>query len=373
MLTRVESAPTNHASDPQSEPALSAASESVTPGSMTPESVASGSVTRDRGKSQNPLLWSVVGTVLGLGLLYAATRKVDLAALLMTLESVHAVWLPVILAVTVSFVALKTWRWQILLRFLPATTFRQLHSAVYVGLAVNFVIAHVGEFARTMIVARRRSASFSAVLASVLVERGLDFIALLVLLVMAGAFSPGLPELVRVATTMTAAVVVMALAGLFLLLRPPRWFSRLIEWITHSLPGAGRDWLRTQLARFRLGLASVKDGRLMTVAIVASVVQWSLVVLAIWCSGMAVGQHASLMALAVTFVLIVLGLTLPNSPMQIGTTQLAFVIGFGIDGVGATPAVAASIAYTVFLIIPVMLIGAVCLVRGKSLHLLRLR
>ena len=315
--------------------------------------------------SRKPLMWSVFGALFGLGLLYAATRKVQLSALRETLDSVDEVWLLGILALTFAFVALKAWRWGMLLRFLPGTKFSELHSAVYVGLAANFLVSHMGEFVRTMIIARRRDASASAVFASVLVERALDFIALLVLLALAGLLTPDLPDITKVAAVLTGALVMAAIAGLHLLLRPPTWLARVAAKAARPLPVAAQTWLRTQLSRSRQGLASIRDPRRMMIAISVSVLQWSLIVLAIWSSGLAVGQAVSLTAAIVTFVLIVFGLTLPNAPMQIGTTQLAFAIGFGIDRTGATSAVAASIIYTAFLIIPVMVLGAACLVRGR--------
>ncbi len=105
---------------------------------------------------------------------------------------------------------------------------------------------------------------------------------------------------------------------------------------------------------------------LMLSAVLVSVLQWSLVIAAIWCSGKAVGLSATLIAATVTFVLIIVGLTLPNSPLQIGTTQLAFVVGLGTDGTGVTAAIAASLVYTAFLILPIMLAGAALALRGYA-------
>ena len=103
----------------------------------------------------------------------------------------------------------------------------------------------------------------------------------------------------------------------------------------------------------------------MIAVLVVSVLQWLLIVAAIWASALAVGESASIVALVTTFVLILVGLMLPNSPMQIGTTQLAFTIGLGTGGIMATTAIAASLVYTMFLIIPVMLAGGVCLLRNR--------
>jgi hypothetical protein len=102
----------------------------------------------------------------------------------------------------------------------------------------------------------------------------------------------------------------------------------------------------------------------MAVAVLVSALQWGLVWVAIWAGGRAVTGFVSPMAATVTFVLIIVGLTLPNSPLQIGTTQLAFVVGMGTDGTIVSEAVAASLVYTAFLILPIMLAGSSLVLRG---------
>lgn len=320
----------------------------------------------ERPRPGNRLVWSAAGIGLGLILLYAATRQVEWAALNDTLKRVIAGWAVSILGIVFAFVIIKAWRWKLLLPFLPDLKVRELHRAVYIGLAANFLVAHMGEFLRTMTVCRRIETSFSGVFASVLVERALDFIALLMLLSLFGMLAPDTHPAVKLGSVLSAMVVAAAVIFLHLVLRPPAWLVGIADKIGRRLPDAVRGWLTDQLALARPGLASIRDLRRMASAIMLSVLQWSLIVTAIWWSALAVGQPMSLTAGAVTFVLIVLGLTLPNAPMQVGATQLAFTIGLGVDGTDATAAVAASVVYTAFLILPVMLIGGAYLVRTSG-------
>jgi hypothetical protein len=313
----------------------------------------------------------MVGAALGLGLLYVSTRKVDLPTLVTTLQSVQWIWIPEILGATFAFVAIKAWRWGLLLRFVQGLRFREIHASVYVGLAVNFLVAHIGEFLRTTIIAKKRRVAFSAVFASVLVERALDFIALLALLAVVLVISPDLPDFVTVAAVVTGTIVITATAGLYLLLHPPTWLERLAATLSRPLPDRLREWFRRQLRQSRQGFASINDLRLMTLAIVVSVVQWSLVVVAILCSGLAVGKSVSPVAATVTLVLIVVGLTLPNSPLQIGTTQMAFAVGLGTDGTEGTTAIAASLLYSSFLIIPIIIVGGICMLKIRPIAMLR--
>lgn len=313
-------------------------------------------------RQRNRLALSVAGVVLGVGLFYAAMRKVEISTLLQTLKTSSVAWGVGVFVVAAIFIVIKAWRWSLLLRFVPDRRFSELLSAVYIGLAANFLVVHMGEFLRAGIVASRRRIATSAVFASVIVERVLDFIALLTLLAVLWIFVPTLPAIVDVAATLTALFVVVSIAGLYLLLHAPSWFESFGDLAARPLSPKIRGWLAGQIDRSRLGLESIRDVRLMTMAIAASVLQWVFVVVAVWWSAEAIGVEVSVAGVGVTFILIVVGLALPNSPMQIGATQLAFVLGLAVDGISATSAVAASIVYTAFLILPIMIIGGVLVI-----------
>ena len=312
---------------------------------------------------QHALLWTLVGSLLGMVLLYAATRKVESAQLLLVLKSVDLRWgVAVFLAVPV-FVAIKTWRWAILLKPVPGARYADLHSAVYVGLAVNFIIVHVGELLRAAIVARTSRISVSTVLATVVVEKALDFLAILLLLVGLSFFVSELAPYVHLASYAIGAAACVIMLLLIAMLHPPQWLQRWTTNISNLLQETIKVWLLSQFEKFRSGLAGITDRRIMSAAIGLAVAQWILVVAAVWWSGLAAGAIQTPMSLATTFVIIVLGLSVPNAPLQIGSTQLAFAIGLGMNGTEPEIAISASLVYTAFLIIPTMMIGGLYLMR----------
>lgn len=332
--------------------------------SMTAHQSPAGS--NNAARNRRPILWTVFGTLLGVVLLYAATRKVDAATLVATLKSANLWWGLAFIVIVVGFTALKAWRWQLLLRPIVEVKFNRLHSAIYIGLAVNFLVAHVGEFLRTAMVARNNQAAVSAVLATVVVERALDFVAFLAVIACLSLTASNLPDYVGTAVVITGGVVVLAVIALYTFLHPPQWLLRLIITLSRPIPEALKSWSLHQIERFQIGLVAIRDMRMMLTVIAISVLQWSLIVGAIWCSAAAVGESATIVALVATFVLILLALMLPNSPLQIGTAQLAFTIGLGTGGIMATTAVAASLIYTMFLIMPVMMIGGICLLNNRQ-------
>jgi len=315
----------------------------------------------DRSKA---FVWSALGIAIGAILLYAALTKVDMPSLVSAMGSANYLFGAAILGATAAFVILKAWRWRLLL-MVPSATFRHLHSAVYVGLAVNFLIAHVGEAIRATWITRRCAVPFGTVISTIFVERMLDFLALLALLAGYAAVATNLPEIVYAAAAVVSAALVAAVAVLYLMLRTPRWLAQASGRLLDRLPEKLRRRLSEQLERVRAGMSVFGSRRLMVLVVVGSVAQWVFIVAAIWFSGLAVGSTVTLSGAMVTLLLLVLGLSIPNSPMQIGTTQVAFVMGFGLDGTPAATAVAASVVYTAFLIIPVMLAGSGLFIKGK--------
>lgn len=308
-------------------------------------------------RPRNAMLWTGIGLVLGIILIAYVLRSVDLGALLETITTVEPGWAASVLALQMVFVVLKACRWHLLLHAVPDTRLVEIQRAVFSGLALNYLIMHLGELWRTATVAMRCNSTFSAVLATVFVERVFDFMALLFIIALVGFVAPELSQLYHAMAAFTAAVIVLAAFSLYFIVKPPAWLLLFVQRIALRLPAKGVRWIEKQLLRFRSGVISLFNFRLNAYAALISILQWIAIVLVIWFSGFAVGFSVTLLAATVTFLLVVLGQQLPNSPLQLGANQVAFVIGMGTDGIGATPAVAASLVFTFFALFPTLLIG----------------
>ena len=135
-----------------------------------------------------------------------------------------------------------------------------------------------------------------------------------------------------------------------------RWGSAVLG----QLPPRPRQWIVHQLQRGVSGLGALREPATVIRCILLSVLQWSCIVGAVAASAWAVGAPIPVSGAIAVFVLTVIGLTLPSSPAQLGTTQLAFVVGFELVGAAAAPAFAASLVYTAAVVVMMMAVGAVC-------------
>ena len=133
----------------------------------------------DRLKSGLALAGSLL---LGGGLLWLALRGADLAAVGASLVDADWRWLLALVPLSVASVAVRAWRWRLLLRALPAadadrdgaTRYRTVFAATFVGYLVNYAAPRLGEFARAATVAQRSRHDFASVFGTVVAERVLD-------------------------------------------------------------------------------------------------------------------------------------------------------------------------------------------------------
>ena len=131
----------------------------------------------------------VGGGILAVGLLYLALRGVDLTAVLQTLRTAKYVWLVPLSIITLLSHLVRTWRWRILIREIPAVrndprvdspTLKPIFYSLMVGYMVNYALPRLGEVARAANLAAQSRLRFSSLLGTVVAERLLDAAVLLV-------------------------------------------------------------------------------------------------------------------------------------------------------------------------------------------------
>ena len=305
------------------------------------------------------------GAALGLVFLWIAASRGDLTAALSDLGRASYVASAAVLLTALAFMALKTLRWWWILKPVAHVDFRVLQRLVYIGTAANIVIPHSGELLRSTQLARSHpNPLFSGtVLGTVAVERLLDFAALALLAALAVVVEPRASRWLWTAGLVGLGLVVVGVAIVAALLDPHTPLKRLGRWGIQWLPPRAGQRLHHHIYRGLQGLGTLRSPRRLLIAVALSLLQWSMVVLAIWISCLAMGEVVTLSASITVFVLTVIGLTLPSAPGQVGTTQLAFVVGLRLAGGDADLALAASLVYNLWFVLATMLIGGLLWLR----------
>lgn len=323
--------------------------------------------------SRSRIKWAVLGVALGGVFLLIAARGLNFSEILQVLRGANVALVLVTVAGSLGFMLLKSLRWRVILEPSVSVSFGLLHWATYAGTASNLVLVHSGEVLRALVVGRRTSSSPSAILASIAIERIFDMIAVVTLFSIMLLAGLNITRSVAAAALVAAGLIAVALAGLWILLKPSRLRETCSRLATAVMPGPLRKWLSHQARQGIGGLKALGSPRTLFATFMLSLLQWSCIVAAIWFSVAALDHPVTVPAAIGVWVLMVIGLTLPSSPAQLGTTQLAYTVGLALTEANHEIAFAASVIYTSAVNLPMMIIGSLCwlMIRSSDVALKR--
>ncbi len=133
----------------------------------------------------NPFIKKTLQVLLSFGLmalfLYWAFAGTDPAELWKAIKRISIGWIAIVFLTTLVTIALRAWRWTVLIRpFAPQVGNLDASLALMICYAANIVIPRSGEVLRCVSLKWTKGASISALMATVVIERILDLIWLIV-------------------------------------------------------------------------------------------------------------------------------------------------------------------------------------------------
>lgn len=245
-------------------------------------------------------------------------------------------------------------RWKPLLEpVAPGIPFRPRIASVCIGFAANNVFpARLGEFARTWVLARQANIPVTGAFASLVLERALDGIILVVFLLGSMAL-PGFPEIaagsegVRQGVEWMVRIVSVMLVGALVMAFFPTWTVGIAERIANAvLPKAVRRPLVDALHAFVGGLHVLRSPRLLAISVAWAVGQWAFLatsyVLAFRAFGITEPGYLGAVFLQ---SLVGMAVAIPAAPGFFGVFEAASVYGLGLWGVDRSRAVSFAISF----------------------------
>lgn len=306
------------------------------------------------------------GILLSLLLLWWALRDVDAARVMEELAGADPWYFLAAIAVTTSGFVVRAWRWKVVLApFHAASGFQARFAAVNIGfMANNLLPARVGEFARAYALSRMEPVTVSGSLGSLVVERILDGLTLVALLLVALA-SPSFPAGADVAgvdlrRVMAGAGAVFLGAGIVLFIAT-HWsgaFVRLVERSVVWLPRRARSAVVDVCQAFLDGVAVLRSPALLLKAVGWSLAMWTWLALSYWLAFAAFGIRVDFFAALFLQTLIGLFVAIPSAPGFFGPFEAAAKIGLvAVYGVDVHRAISFAIGFHIGGFIPVTVIG----------------
>ena len=181
-----------------------------------------------------------------------------------------------------GFILVRGWRWQVILQAsAPGATFGDATAVTAIGFAVNSVSPFkLGELLRIGAIAPRVQIGIGEAGATVVVERVLDVLALLVIAVGAAAVSGGSSNSLGLwSGVLVIGVVSVAIGAVaYLMVTHPEATLAIIERVATRLPARVATFVDTFAASVLKGFASLRSPRRLAAAGALSVLIWLCIV-----------------------------------------------------------------------------------------------
>ena len=276
-----------------------------------------------------------------------------------------------LLVLAFLFVMLTYWaravRWQYLLTPVGPTRFRTVFRATVIGFAALALLpARVGDVLRPYLLARWEGLTTSATFATIVLERVLDLIAVLVLLaVYVWGFSGGaaLPDRllrpIEVSSAVAAAAAVVMLVVMWVLATHPERIGALAAAASRLLPGRLSGRIGELASTFSSGFAAAREPRALLMGVLWSFPLWLAIAAEAWAVTVAFGIDMPFTGAFLLQSMLVIGVAVPT-PGGVGSYHEAYRLGVTtFFGAPNDRAVAAAIVTHAISFVPVVLLGIV--------------
>jgi len=301
---------------------------------------------------------TTIGWLISAVLIASLFAKLDLRKMWQGFANAKWSWLILAAAINFTVVAMKTVRWQWLMRPETRTRFGNIFRATIIGMAGNNVLpARGGDLFKIYLIGKWENVS-KTVLASI---TGLDKIFEgLTILILFGTLSlhSTFPEWVRKGTVIVSITVsVLLIISILLLLHHRRTPSHLTE-------GLGK--ISKFAKKLGSGFSALASGRLAVTTLFISIAICLTQIVTIWCCQKAFDQSLGLWGPALVFVAINLAIMIPSAPSGVGPFEVAAVLAYSWMGVRAEMGFDIAITYHAIQFIPITLVGAIMYMRSTS-------
>ena len=312
---------------------------------------------------------TVIVVAVAAALVVVFLRNVDLRGVVTAILQARMRWLVISLVGAVLSIVIRALRWRYLLEPLGHASFANAFRATAVGFAASSILpARAGEVIRPYFLARHENMTATGAFATIILERVLDVLTVLVLLASSvfvfnrnvGAASPN-ASIAFAAMKWAGATALgdslVALVVMFVLAGDPgrigRWMARLEASVPSKLAGL----IGGIAEKFSRGLGAVRRPGRLFVALLWSFPLWLTIAAGLWAVSIAFHIDVPFTGSFLLVAMLVIGVAVPT-PGAIGGFHEAYRLGATMFfGAPDDAAVGAAIVAHLFSIGPVLLLG----------------
>jgi len=299
-----------------------------------------------------------IGVFISALFIYLAFHKVDFDQMVGALQSANYRWLAPAILVMLTSHWIRAVRWRAIMTPIKICHVHPLFSALMVGYAANNLLPlRLGEFLRAYAVGKSQTIPKTSAFATVIVERLLDLMALLLFLGVTVSLFPLPAEVKTPAYAVTVLTFALMIFVAFLMTKTDATMSLVQKLLPQKIFSVVDKVMRSFVEGFEVFR---KSEHYLLVAL-TSVAIWLLyagvVYLAFFAfdfqSRYGLGVYASLVVLVVISV----GITIPSSPGYVGTYHWFCMLSLSLFGVPKSEALSFAIVSHAINVLPFTIIG----------------
>ena len=286
------------------------------------------------------MVQATVLLAVGLLILYGLLRSVHPAEVGAAIRRASPGWIVLGELTSLGFILTRSWRWQVILRAsAPHASLGDVTAVTAIGFALNSVSPFkLGELLRIGVIAPRVKIGVGEAGATVVVERVLDVLALLVIAVGAAVVSGGssnsfaLWSGVLVIAAISVVIAVMA----YLMVTNPQPTLDIINRLANRLPERIATFVDAFAVSVLKGFASLRSPGRLAAACVLSIVVWLWIVAGLIAFFRALTPQLSFSILVLACAIFVVSQAVSITPGSVGTYEGFFLLV--LSTFGARPA-----------------------------------
>jgi uncharacterized protein (TIRG00374 family) len=304
-----------------------------------------------------------VGVLSSAIFLSLALQQVDWAKTAATLRDANWVLASLGVGALVATIVTFACRWRLLLSSTAELSVKDTFSYIMIGYLANIVFPlRLGEVARAVLLGRRHGINPSLVFGSVVLERTLDVLTILIL-ALGLSFMMNIPAAIRAGMIMLAGAGLVVLIALLFLAQSGNRVPGVVCILPGFVPRVLAERLATLVARFAEGLAALRHGRELVLVLWLSVLAWAIAGTGTISYIAAFNLHAPWYAGFFVLTVTNLGSAIPSSPGFIGVYHYLAVLALSIWVPDRSEALGYAIGTHGINMLVNVLLGCTCLAR----------
>lgn len=296
-------------------------------------------------------------TLLGLVLVVWCVHDLDLEQVGTIVARLRYGFLIWAMLVVVGVLFIRSVRWRILVHPMKAVSGGRMFSIYSLGQLGNLLFpAGTGTALRVLMLHRSEGVSKTGGASTVMLETMLDGLSLLFFMAVASAVLV-LPDWLQRGRTYGAVIITLIFALLLVLVALRERLNRTIDRWRAGLSERWQERILHLWTQFQQGMSALRSIRHLSLALVASFASWlgqlAVISLLLYAFGFALPTGAALVLMILNTLLLVI----PVTPGNVGTYQVATVLGLSVFGVAKTDAVSYGIVLQATTFVPIATVG----------------